>query len=108
MTTDHLAILARVKTKCSIIVWCFFYLFLFLFLLFFLIPFARLNLIDLSPARNALGLIDFLPVLAIPLSLILMWVSYLKKHYRVARLCWAIPVLFFALTLLMHVILEPM
>ena len=107
MTADH-ATLAQKKAKCSMIVWGFTYLFLFPFLFFFFAPFVGVNSIHPSFTSKCLSFTDLLPIFAMPLNLLLMWFSYSKTCYKITRLCWVIPVLFFALALLMHVILEPM
>lgn len=104
MVTNQ-AILAQKKAKCSIVVWGFTYLFLFPFLFFFFSPLLELNPINSPSTNRFLGFIDLFPIFAMPLSLLLMWFSYSKGYYKIVRLYWVIPILFFALTLLANVIL---
>lgn len=107
MTVDHAAF-AQKKAKCSMTVWGFAYLFLFPFLFVFFAPFVGVNSIHSSFTDKFLGFIDLFPIFAMPLSLFLMWLSYSKAYYKIVRLCQIIPILFFALALLVHVILAPM
>src|SRR5262249_13071874 len=104
MTIDHTT-LTQKKAKCSMIVWAFTYLLLFPSLFFFFVPFARISSINSSFTSKFLSFVDLLPIFAMPLSLFLMWLSYSKAYYNITRLCWVIPILFFALVLMMHVIL---
>ncbi len=87
------------------IVWGLTYLFLFPFLFFFFAPFVGANSINATFKNKLLGFIDLLPIFAMPLSFFLMWFSYSKTYYSITRLCWGIPIFFFALALLVHVIL---
>lgn len=97
--------LAKKKAKCSMIVWGLTYLFLFPFLFFFFAPFVGANSINTTFTHKLLSFIDLLPIFAMPLSFFLMWFSYSKTYYNITRLCWVIPIFFFALALLVHVIL---
>lgn len=105
MITDQ-AMSAQKKAKCTMIVWGLTYLFLFPFLFFFFAPFVGANSINASFAKKLIGFITLLPIFAMPASFCLMWFSYSRACYKVVRLCWMIPILFFALVLLMHMILE--
>jgi hypothetical protein len=58
--------------------------------------------------NKLIGFIDLLPIFAMPLSFFLMWFSYSKTYYSITCLCWVIPIFFFALALMTHVILELM
>lgn len=106
MINENTTSFAQRKAKCSMIVWGLTYLFLFPFLFFFFAPFVGTHSINASFMNKLIGLIDLLPIFTMPLSLFLMWISYSKKHYKIVRFCWVIPILFFTATLLMHVILD--
>ena len=108
MIVEDIASLAQRKAKCSMIIWGLAYLFLFPFLFFFFAPFVGAHSINASFMNKLTDLIDLLPIFTMPLSLLLMWISYSKKHYKIVRFCWVVPVLFYAATLLMHVILDLM
>jgi hypothetical protein len=105
MMTEDTTSLAKKKAKCSLIVWCPTYLFLFLFLFFFFAPFVGINSINAPFTKKLIGFITLLPIFAMPLSFILMCFNYLRGYYKVVRFCWMIPILFFALALLVHIIL---
>ncbi len=105
MIAEDTTSLAQKKAKCSMIVWGLTYLFLFPFLFFFFAPFVGANSINATFTHKLLGFIDLLPIFAMPLSFFLMWFSYSKTYYSITRLCWGIPIFFFALALLVHVIL---
>jgi hypothetical protein len=104
MITEEMTSLAQKKAKCSMIVWGLTYLFLFPFLFFFLVPFIGANSINATFMNKLLSFIDFLPIFAMPLSFFLMCFSYSKTYYKIVRLCWLIPIFFFALALVIHVI----
>lgn len=106
MIAEKTTSLAEKKAKCSMIVWGLTYLFLFPFLFFFFAPFVGANSINASFINKLIGFMDLLPIFAMPLSLFLMWFSYSKAYYKVVRLCWVAPILFFALALLMHMVLD--
>ncbi len=100
MITEETISFAQKKAKCSMIVWGFTYLFLFPFLFFFFVPFIRA-----TSMNKLLSFINLLPIFAIPLSFFLMWFCYSKTYYGLTRLCWVIPIIFFALALLLHILL---
>ena|SRR5579864_7191064 len=102
--TDKNPIFAQKKAKCSMIVWSLAYLFLFPFLFFFFAPFVGANSIDATFVNKLLGFIDLLPIFTMPLSFFLMCFTYSKAYYNITRLCWIIPIFFFALALIAHVI----
>jgi hypothetical protein len=106
MTVEDTIALVQKKAKCSMIVWGLSYLFLFPFLFYFFAPFVGLNSSNTSFMNKLIGFIDLLPIFGMPLSLFLMWLSYSKTYYNITRLCWIIPILLFALALMIHVILE--
>ena len=105
MIAEDTTSLAQKKAKCSMIVWGCTYLFLFPFLFFFFVPFVGANSINATFTHKLFGFIDLFPIFAMPLSFFLMWFSYSKTCYSITRLCWGIPIFFFALALLLHVIL---
>ncbi len=104
MTVDCSKLMQK-QAKCSMIVWGLAYLFLFPFLFFIFGPFWDSFSTRSSSIYKLLALLDLLPLFAIPFSLFLMWFSYSKTYYKITRLCWIIPILFFALALLMHIVL---
>lgn len=105
MIAEDITLFAQKKAKCSIIVWGLTYLFLFPFLFFFFAPFVGVNSINVSFVNKLFGFIDLLPIFALPLSFFLMWLSYSKAYYKIVRICWIIPILFFVLALLLHIAL---
>jgi hypothetical protein len=107
MIAENTTSVVQKKAKCSMIVWGLTYLFLFPFLFFFFASFVGANSINASLTKKLIGFITLLPIFAMPLSFFLMWFSYSKAYYKVVRLCWIIPILFFALVLLVHVTLAP-
>lgn len=108
MITDDTTSLAQKKAKCSMMVWGFTYLLLFPFLFFFIAPFVGVNSPSASFTKKLIGFITLLPIFAMPLSFFLMYFGYSRAYYKTVRLCWVMPILFFALVLLMHIILALM
>ena len=104
MITEDRTLPAQKKAKCTMIVWGLTYLFLFPFLFFFFAPFVGVNSINTSFSKKLIGFITLLPIFEIPVSFFVMWFSYSRDYYKVVRFCWMIPLLFFALVLLVHVI----
>ncbi len=105
MITEDRTSPAQKKAKCTMIVWGLTYLFLFPFLFFFFAPFVGVNSINASFTKKLIVFITLLPIFAMPLSFFLMYFSYSRAYYKVVRFYWMIPVLFFALVLLVHFIL---
>ena len=105
MTTEDRASPVQKKAKCTMIVWGLTYLFLFPFLLFFFAPFGGVNSTNTSCAKKLIGFITLLPIFAMPVSFFVTWFSYSRAYYEVVRLCWMIPILLFALVLLVHIAL---
>jgi len=93
------------KAKCSAIVWSITYLLLFPFLFFLFAPFVT-ALPSHSYLNKFFTLIDFLPILSLLFSPVLMCYCYSKAYYKIARFGWTIPVFLFALALLLPMILE--
>ena len=106
MINEDTTSLAQKKAKCSMIVWGLTYLFLFPFLFFFFAPFVGAHSINAPLMNKLIDFIDLLPIFAMPLSFFLMWFSYSKTYYSATRLCWIIPIFFFSLTLMTHVMLS--
>jgi len=100
MIAEDMTSFAQKKAKCSMIVWGLTYLFLFPFLFFFFAPFVGANLINATFMNKLIGFINLLPIFAMPLSFFLMCFSYSKTYYNITRLCWVIPIFFFALALM--------
>jgi uncharacterized membrane protein len=94
----------RKKAKCSMIVWSLTYLVLSPF--WFCIGLSTgLNSIHLLPNDKWLFFANLLIVLAVPLSLFLMWFSYAKGYYEMTRVCWLMPSVFLTLALLIYTLL---
>jgi hypothetical protein len=72
------------------------------------IPKGLSIIFTISLMNKLVGFIDLLPIFAMPLSLLLMCFNYSKTHYNITRLCWVIPIFFFALALMTHIMLESM
>lgn len=106
MVTEDTTSFVKKKAQCSMVVWGGTYVFLFpvMFLLF--APFATGSSTDASFREKLIGFITLLPIFAMPISFFLMCFSYSKAYYKVTRLCWMVPIFFFALVLLVHIVLD--
>jgi hypothetical protein len=95
--------LAQKRAECSMAVWSLTYLYLFIVLSFVFGSSFGSDLGRQNAMGQFLGLVALSPIFIILPSLGLMWFSYLKGYYRITRICWMIPIFFFALAIVILV-----
>jgi hypothetical protein len=96
--------LAQKKARCSVAVWSLTYLFLFLLFGFMIASSIKYGFASKPFTEKFHFFVSTSPVLAMPLSLGLMWFAYSKGYYRIIHICCAIPIFFFVLSLLIDAI----